>query len=497
MTDTPYPSLPTDPQARLQILLGQFEAGNFPEALHLAGLMGDAGQIHPLQTMILATSAELLQAPDRFNQAIACIDRLISNDPNSAKTMHEFERLLVAGELRKWFQNCEYARVLSHLRLARRLDPHLAQIFPADPARLLAQDALIECPDQTPRHDITGLDPFYTPGQVKHKSIPPRRVLFFARRYYYGPSSREHDMGPRVASAFEASGWSCRLIDPNFHGKQERRPTPDLLAALVQESASEIVVIDHFGIPMTVGAWADFTQRIRRDNPAIKLIHLNFDPWVASQWPALKAIADQVDLIWSATPAGPFWDSLRLRDKLSIAPFPVGVPVETLTPAGREHFVAFFGAVESYNLSRAYWLSLFHHSGLKIAGRVTHHESDGRDVMDSFTHYLNGFRSARCLLSFSMRADGTRMLTGRSFETIFSGGCLIQERVDDLDYYFEPGRHYFRFESFADLRNLLTWLSHHPEEAQATAERGQAFYHAHYSDQAIVDSLGRRLFPND
>ena len=96
-----------------------------------------------------------------------------------------------------------------------------------------------------------------------------------------------------------------------------------------------------------------------------------------------------------------------------------------------------------------------------------------------------------------MRRDGSRMLTGRSFESIFAGGCLIQERVDDLDYYFEPGRHYFRFETFADLRNLLTWLSHHPEEAQATAERGQAYYHAHYSDRAIVESLGRRLFPDD
>jgi spore maturation protein CgeB len=89
------------------------------------------------------------------------------------------------------------------------------------------------------------------------------------------------------------------------------------------------------------------------------------------------------------------------------------------------------------------------------------------------------------------------MLTGRSFESIFAGGCLIQERVDDLDYYFEPGRHYYRFESFTDLRNLLTWLSHHPDEAQATAERGQAYYHAHYSDRAIVESLGRRLFPGE
>jgi hypothetical protein len=459
--------------------------------------MGDAGQIHPLQTMILATSAELLQIPDRFNQAIACIDRLISNDPNSAKTMHEFERLLVAGELRNWFRNGEFGRVLSHLRLARRLDPHLAQIFPVDPARLIAQDAQIACPDQTPHHKCAGLDPTGVPDDISHKSIRPRRVLFFARRYYYGPSSREHDMGPRVASAFQASGWSCRLIDPNFQGKQERQPTPELLAALVQESASEVVIIDHFGIPMTIGAWAEFTQRIRHDNPEIKLIHLNFDPWVASHWPALKAVAGQVDLIWSATPAGAYWDQLGLRHKLSIAPFPVGVPFETLAPAGREHFAAFFGAVESYNLSRAYWLSLLHQSGLKIAGRITHHESDDRDVIDSFTHYLNEFRSARCLLSFSMRGDGTRMLTGRSFETIFTGGCLIQERVDDFDYYFEPGRHYFRFESFTDLRNLLTWLSHHPEEAQATAERGQAYYHAHYSDRAIVESLGRRLFPSD
>jgi spore maturation protein CgeB len=128
-----------------------------------------------------------------------------------------------------------------------------------------------------------------------------------------------------------------------------------------------------------------------------------------------------------------------------------------------------------------------------VTALITQHVDDGLDAIDSYRKYIETFLIYDSQLNFAMRRDGSRIATGRAFEVIHCGACLIQERTQDLDYYFTPQDHYFCFETFDDLMDLLKLLDREPERIQAMAAKGQAYYRAHFDDRLIIDGLSRRL----
>jgi hypothetical protein len=448
--------------------------------------MVDDRQIHPLQAMILATAAEMVGDDARFERALECVDILLDASPQSAAMMREFDLALVSGELRRWFQTGDYTRVRNHLALVRKFNPALRAAFPNDPCVIGSPLPNPQLPVQIPSF---GLYDFAVPL----KPSPKSRYAFFTRRFYYGPDSRHHDMGPRVARAFQRAGRAFVLMDPAYEGNVRVAVNAQRLLSLALASGADVILIDHFGIETTVGEWGAFTAALRRARPSVKLVHFNFDPWIQKAWPTLQALGQQVDLIWAHFPGGTYWDELGLRAKLFPLPFPVGVGVEELPNSAPVNRTAFHGAVESYNLSRAYWLTMLSDAKLNITQQISVHDSDGLDPIDSYRNYLTGFQNSERLLSFSMRSDGSRIITGRSFETVFSGACLIQERADDLDFYFIPGEHYFRFETIEDLTALLKELEHNPDMARQVAAKGQAYYQYHFADTLLVEKLEARL----
>jgi len=454
------------------------------DVLTLGGLMIQAGQLHPLQTMMFAAAAELLERADQFALAMTCIDRLLAHDAGNADHMLQFERLIMNGEIRKWFQSGAHDRVLNHLAWARHIDPLLNQIFPASAMTAPPKPVL---PDQTPHYPLG-------PWIKSPESMRTARAVFFMRRHYFGVNSRPHDMGPRFAAALDMAGWPCLLMDPGFDGDISCAPTPQAMLAAIEAHEADLVLIDHFGINMIPAQWEEFSNAAQRIRPHVKLVHIGFDPWIASNWPLLAIFGRQVDLIWSHTPDGAYWDALGLRDKLYYLPFPVGVPFEQLPARNENTEIAFYGAVESYNLSRAYWLSGLKKADIAINQHVTNHRDDGLTPLESYRNYLGRFCQSGRLLSFSLRSDGSRMLTGRSFETVFSGGLLIQERVDHLDFYLTPGNHYFRFETFSELTDLVCYLNENPDIAQATAARGHTHYLTHFNDGILIRQLASILF---
>ena len=485
MTDFPLPeNWPQEAEPRLSLMQRCFEAGRMGDVMALGGLMAQAGQIHPLQTMMLASAAEFLEDSSQFALALSCVDRLLAYDPRNAAHMVQFERLIMNGEIRKWFQAGAYDRVLNHLELVRHIDPVLDHIFPAEGFSRSPQPVL---PVQTPHHPMGA---WTLPGQPARTG----RAIFFMRRHYFGPNSRLHDMGPRFASALEGAGWPCLLVDPGFDGQIPQAPSTDAMLAHITAHEADLVLIDHFGINMIPDQWERFSNDARRIRPGVKLVHIGFDPWLASSWPQLAIFGRQVDLIWSHTPDGAYWDELGLRDKLFYFPFPVGVPLDQLPARRPNAAIAFYGAVESYNLSRAYWLSGLKKALIRIDQHVTNHRDDGVNPLESYRHYLGRFCQYDRLLSFSLRTDGSRMLTGRSFETVFSGGLLIQERVDHLDFYLTPDDHYFRFETFPDLIDLVCYLDENPRIAQAAAARGHTHYLTHFNDGILIRQLALKLF---
>jgi hypothetical protein len=465
------------PEERLKQLLGFFQAKDYAACLSLAGQMALDQQLHPVQVVVLAVAAEELGDSLWYNRALQLIDHMLSYDPGMAASLRSIERLVAPDLVRKWFANGDAQKVLQHLAVARRTDPAIASVFEADPEAIIARGNRACIPDQ-----LTAIPVTRFAEKPSGRPVPRRRALIFGRKYFFGPNSRPHDIGPRMARGLKIGGWDSICIDPGYPNDADRTPhalTPALLVDHCMSFQADMVLIDHFGLAMAVSDWGDFATQIRRIKPEIKLVHLNFDPWISGNWPLLQAIGAQVDLIWSHFPAGEYWDSTQLRHKLAYHPFPVGIELGELSPSVREDKTAFQGATESYNFNRVYWLTLLAKVGLSVEQRVTVHKDDGLDPIESYRQYLSRFCSVDRLLSFSMRSDGSRIVTGRSFETIFSGGCLIQEQAEDLEHFFVPGEHYFRFSTFNELRGILAFLHHNPDAARKVAAAGQAYYRQH------------------
>jgi hypothetical protein len=486
MTDNP-----SDPQARLQRLIAEFDAKNFAACVALARQMVADKQIHPVQAMILVIAAEAIGDDGAIDHGMALVDHICTHALEAIATMAKLEAMAAPEFLRKWTAERHYPKILKHLKIARRIDPSIATVFGDDPDRLAARLLSGRLPDQTPHQTLAHF------ASVAGSSRPKRRALILGRKYFFDPTSREHDILPRMARGITLGGWDCRFLDPTYPIERDPNPVtltvPGLLAT-IKEYQADCIFIDHFGLRMSLGEWGALGDQLRQWKPEIRLAHLSMDPWIAATWPMLKSIGAQVDVIWSHFPAGAYWDTLGLRDKLAYHPFPIGIELSELDPVERMDKTVFQGAVETYNSSRAYWIALLDKVGIPVEQRVTTHSNDGLGPIESYRRYLSRFRSAQRLLSFSMRSDGSRIVTGRSFETIFSGGCLIQERADDLDSFFTPGEHYFRFETFDDLRDLLSQLHAAPEKALAVAAQGQAYYLAHYNDRRLVDYLEAALF---
>jgi spore maturation protein CgeB len=67
--------------------------------------------------------------------------------------------------------------------------------------------------------------------------------------------------------------------------------------------------------------------------------------------------------------------------------------------------------------------------------------------------------SAKIVLNFSAGYDGrTNQIKARVFEATGSGCCLITERADNLENYFQVEREYFQFESYSELKQMLRML---------------------------------------
>jgi spore maturation protein CgeB len=129
-----------------------------------------------------------------------------------------------------------------------------------------------------------------------------------------------------------------------------------------------------------------------------------------------------------------------------------------------------------------------------VTALVTQHVDDGLGAIESYRKYIETFLIYDSQLNFALRRDGSRLATGRAFEVIHCGGCLFQERTEDLDYYFTPQEHYFCFKTFDELMDLLKLAETEPERIQAVAAKGQAYYRAHFDDRLIIDGLGRMAF---
>jgi hypothetical protein len=469
-------------------VINAYIGGGFESALGLSQKLDASGFRHPILSVLMAQSAFRIGRADLAQTALAQIDQFMLQD-NAREVLMQFARDMILPETASLFADGDHAAILGALDLSRLILPDIKHAFPRTVTGLLAYQPAQKAPAPGKSDSLMSFS-----GPKTRRVAKLRRVLFLMRRFFLDSDSREHDMGPRMAAGFGFADWQCRVVDPTYKGRAFQNAGAGDLFSLTQDHDADLVIIDYCGLKLAPFALIEFINLCRRAGPDTKIVLIHFDAWQRDTWPITVDMGARADLVWSLFPDLEIWQQPAIRDKMFFAPFMVGVKLNALDHPTRSGRIAFHGAVESYNASRSFWLTLLARSGYDIAIRRTGHGDDGLAPLDSYRHYLAGFLSDSANLNFSARQDGSRIITGRTYETIFAGACLIQERSADIDYYFEAGRHYLSFDSYEDLIEILDWLRRDPDQAAKIAAAGQAFYLQNYGDEAITAALDARLF---
>jgi hypothetical protein len=303
-------------------------------------------------------------------------------------------------------------------------------------------------------------------------SIPAKlRVVLLFETNAYSPGSRNHDLGERIQSAFEAAAIDCRLLPP------------DVDPAEIGDA--DLVILNEDALfPRDEQKKRERLAQIRAR--ARRLVRLIPDPWGHWLEPSLKDRSHFYDFMWTLAP------SLKAKEAeigcpIWTIPFPVGFNqvFDQLPPPSTKSPLSFCGAVEDYNLVRYYWLLFGLTLENQIGVTVTNHGYDGLPVADSLKLYLAKLLRSRACLNLTMRATGQRIVIGRAFDILKGGRLLVQEYAADVRPYLTPGEHFLEFRSFEELAELNENLG--AADSYADVQRhGVDYYRRHYSDDAIV-----------
>ena len=307
------------------------------------------------------------------------------------------------------------------------------------------------------------------------------RITLLCKKYYYDDRSRLHDLGPRLSSAFEQSGINCRVVDPRYE-EHDFAPA-DLVLVDARDLHGQVFKKDR-------RKKESFVERLRASTPRLALF--DFDPWATSFADELTAAGQSYDFVWTLAPG--LVRNGKINDvPACVVPFPVGFPelfaearARPLSSAAAP--IRFCGGVEEYNSSRLLWLLSRHRFRAPFHYEVTSHADDRQSVTESLRSYLARLTAATACLNFTRRANGQSMVVGRSFDALCAGRVLVEEISDDIRHYLAPDDHFLTFRTVAELEDICARLSW-GGRAGEIARRGNEYFNAHYSDEAISRHL--------
>ncbi|MBF0181889.1 MAG: glycosyltransferase family 1 protein [Magnetococcales bacterium] len=308
-------------------------------------------------------------------------------------------------------------------------------------------------------------------------------------------------MGARVAAGMRAYGWEVE--------RMARPATPQARDEVVQACVRanvEVLVMEMMQVDE--GIWR-LLVKLRALNPALRIVLFTTDAWTLRRRilgdttpvaansvethmrAGIKALAGLVDVFWECdTPSLSLWQEPEFARKVLHAPLPHGVP-----PRAPEHplrpVLFFAGGYKGYTWPRAFWLAGAPEWGLPIEARPHSTETDGLPMLDSYAIHFRRLAEATCCLNLTMRENMRCIVTHRAFEAPLAGALLLNEQGADADMepFFVAGEHYLPFETLADLRAMLRFITEHPGQAEEIRRNGSAFAREHYGDDRLVGYL--------
>ncbi len=441
--------------------------------------------------VVHAISAHLALRLDRMEVAEASIARLAArlgeaSDVERAKARYLLDPLLPI-EVVDAFRFGQTARLRALARLWSAVEPETMRRLAPPPAdRQPDYRHLLDPPDE---------------GRLLSFAVPPadaprrqrKAVLAMRRQWAPRPNSREHEVPARIAAGMASYGWRPhRYHIRSFTDRATATEDYRAIAELCRDPAVDCAIIDEFQ-PARDGNTApgEIFRALKRDRPELRLIGLYLDPWMPVHWDNIEAAAEILDGFWSPV-VTPLWSRPAFRGKTLLCPWPHGEL--NAAPAPLHPVLGFAGGVQLANWYRAFWLTAIADAGLATRFLVSGHQGDELPALESYRRFLCKTGAMGASLNLAMRANGSRIVTGRTFEVPAAAGLLVQEQCGNVDLFFVPGRHYLRFDTLSDLADIVHLLRVAPEQADAIRRAGADFFRERYSDQKIMAYFDHFIF---
>lgn len=305
----------------------------------------------------------------------------------------------------------------------------------------------------------------------------------FVRNYWWPgrPQTRVHEMFWRLPAVFGRGGWAVDTFPADL---------PESVVGWVAEknTKKDVVLID-----LQIGHWTDQDHRRVAQQVSEKykfVIGLLLDPWAACQESISKLWGDTIDLIWAPGSSNVQLESWRARGYMtSNFLLPLGLnfekPPSSRSPLKNTQF-KFSGSIEWTNFPRMFW-RIACRNNKRVLFDISSLADDRRSPQDSYLAYLERLTSTGAAINFSMRRSGSRMMTGRTYESLAAGVLLLQEYSPDVAEFFVPNEHYIEFDGLESFETHVETTSLSAQKLfREVAREGCAFFHDTYSDKHLT-----------
>lgn len=305
-------------------------------------------------------------------------------------------------------------------------------------------------------------------------------AVFFSE-FIFAPGSRKCEVGYRIQRAFTSQGWDVSL----FTISEIRQ-----YSSAVQK---DFVIIDVFAFhQMAYESICTVLSGLKRFFR--KIIMVDTDVWAGRSDEMLRSISGHIDYVWGFTAEWCLVDEPKFKGRSILFPGFGGFDhLKSIIEATLDWNTCTFnftGSVQSYNLNRISWLLEFIQRDLPVEIQITNPEiDDGLDPAYSQQMYAQEVAATHAAINLTTRTDGSRIVTGRSFEVISLNRLLIQESCPAFNRYFVEGEHFLEFSDIDELATIIEFLRSHPKTAHSLCSRGHRFYEDHYSCKKLVEHV--------
>ena len=302
---------------------------------------------------------------------------------------------------------------------------------------------------------------------------------FFVRKNWWEniSTTREHEVGIRMKNAFEENGIKLSLLEPKLESISNINDTNDNIA--IVDMQTKIILSNEFEAN-------EFLSKIRKKFKYVIGIYL--DEWRKEAQNIALKYEKYIDANWMANPLLEDIYSVNKTKKVILFPFPIGIKkndVYNLVNNIKENDIKFVGGIEQNNVSRVFWY--YNIKNINIVNfDFSTHRNYNIAAYESYLSYLNRLSVSKNLLNFSQRMDGSRSITGRTFEILLTNGLLIQEYSPETSFYLEPNQHFIEFKNLNELVDIINALQKNPNEFESIRKRANSFYNENYNDHKLV-----------